>query len=389
MNCEACGHSNEELARFCMECGGALELVCDGCGASIPPKARFCSQCGQAQGTSATKNPSRAESSHLPDATVVEADADSDVEIPPAAGERRQLTVMFCDLVGSTALAQRLDPEDYRDVVNAYQDVCASAVKRFDGHIAQFLGDGVLVYFGFPRAHEDDAERAVRAALAIQTALTERNTRGPSADRVAVSARIGIHTGPVVVGGPGRDGGQQALALGGTINIAARLEATAEADGIVISQTTLRLVPGLFITRSLGTPELKGVNESIHVHAVDRVAAIGSRLGYTGHVSNLAGREPALDASPVIPSGLSFGYGSAELKSPVKIPIPIDTPCVNLISAIRESIPLYRFPSPPRLPNSMLSSTPFPAPTPTTYGEKRLPAAYTRSMRDSKTLLGV
>jgi class 3 adenylate cyclase len=116
----------------------------------------------------------------LPDATVVEADADSDVEIPPAAGERRQLTVMFCDLVGSTALAQRLDPEDYRDVVNAYQDVCASAVKRFDGHIAQFLGDGVLVYFGFPRAHEDDAERAVRAALAIQTALTERNTRGPS-----------------------------------------------------------------------------------------------------------------------------------------------------------------------------------------------------------------
>jgi hypothetical protein len=127
------------------------------------------------------------------------------------------------------------------------------------------------------------------------------------------------------VGWPGRDGGQQALALGGTINIAARLEATAEADGIVISQTTLRLVPGLFITRSLGTPELKGVNESIHVHAVDRVAAIGSRLGYTGHVSNLAGREPALDASPVIPSGLSFGYGSAELKSPVKTPI-LDIP---------------------------------------------------------------
>ena len=98
---------------------------------------------------------------------------------------------------------------------------------------------------------------------------------------------------------------------------------------------------------------------------------------------------PRWDPSPVIPSDLSFGYLSAELKSPVKIPIPIDTPCVNLISAIRESIPPYRFPSPPRLPNSMLSSTPFPAPTPTTYGEKRLPAAYTRSMRDSKTLLGV
>ena len=152
MRCEACQHENTSVARFCESCGGALGRACAGCGAALSETARFCSQCGRA------------------------ADAD-DLEAPAAApaGERRQLTVIFCDLVGSTALGQRLDPEDLRDVLAAYHDACSAAVKSFEGHVAQYLGDGVLVYFGFPLAHEDDADRAVRTALAIQSSLAVMN----------------------------------------------------------------------------------------------------------------------------------------------------------------------------------------------------------------------
>src|SRR5215510_14044610 len=142
--------------------------------------------------------------------------------LPTPDAERRQLTVLFCDLVESTRLASQLDPEDYREVVQAYHEACAKVIARFDGHIAQYLGDGLLVYFGYPQAHEDDAQRAVRAGLGIVEALDQLNTRLAQERRMNLAVRLGVHTGLVVVGDVGGGTRQEQLALGETPNLAAR-----------------------------------------------------------------------------------------------------------------------------------------------------------------------
>src|SRR5262245_41377867 len=152
--------------------------------------------------------------------------------------ERRQLTVMFCDLVDSTKLSSQLDPEDYRDMVRAYQRVCSEVITRFDGHIAQLLGDGLLVYFGYPHAHEDDAQRAVRAGLSILTALGDLNQGRQQAKGIQLAIRIGTHTGLVVVGDMGGGGRQEQLALGETPNIAARIQGLAQPNTFAVSEAT-------------------------------------------------------------------------------------------------------------------------------------------------------
>src|SRR5262249_18457906 len=133
--------------------------------------------------------------------------------------ERRQLTVLFCDLVDSTVLASQLDPEDLREVVRAYQETCAKVIARFEGHIAQYLGDGLLVYFGYPLAHEDDAQRAVRAGLGVIEAMGQLNTRLAQERGVQLAVRLGVHTGLVVVGDVGGGARQEQLALGETPNL--------------------------------------------------------------------------------------------------------------------------------------------------------------------------
>src|SRR5262245_35668688 len=156
----------------------------------------------------------------------------------PADAERRQLTVLFCDLVESTALSTRLDPEDLREVIRAYQTTCAEVIQRFEGHIAQYLGDGLLVYFGYPQAHEDDAQRAVRAGLDMLTAMGTLHTRLEREESVRLAIRVGIHTGPVVVGEMGGGGRHEQLALGETPNIAARLQSLATPNSVVIGERT-------------------------------------------------------------------------------------------------------------------------------------------------------
>ena len=168
--------------------------------------------------------------------------------------ERRQLTVLFCDLVDSTVLASQLDPEELREVVRAYQETCAKVIARFDGHIAQYLGDGLLVYFGYPLAHEDDAQRAVRAGLGIVEALGQLNTRLGQERGVHLAVRLGIHTGLVVVGEVGGGTRQEQLALGETPNLAARLQGIAAPNTLVISAATFQLLGGFFACQSLGTP---------------------------------------------------------------------------------------------------------------------------------------
>jgi class 3 adenylate cyclase/predicted ATPase len=215
--------------------------------------------------------------------------------MPPqmAEAERRQLTVLFCDLVDSTALSGQLDPEDFREVVRAYQDTCAKVIARFDGHIAQLLGDGLLVYFGYPLAHEDDAQRAVRAGLGMLDSLGQLNTRLGEERGVQLAVRLGVHTGLVVVGEVGGGTRQEQLALGETPNLAARLQGLAAPNTLVISATTFQLLGGFFACQPLGTPPLKGQTQPLAVYRVLYESMARSRLEAVGSAgwTPLVGRE--------------------------------------------------------------------------------------------------
>jgi TOMM system kinase/cyclase fusion protein len=195
-----------------------------------------------------------------------------------ADAERRQLTVLFCDLVDSTRLASQLDPEELRQVVQAYQATCAKVIARFEGHIAQYLGDGLLVYFGYPLAHEDDAQRAVRAGLGMVEAVGQLNTRLEPERGVHLAVRLGIHTGLVVVGDVGDGARQEQLALGETPNIAARLQEMATPNTLVISAATFPLLGGFFACQPLGTPLLKGLAQPLAVYRVLYESMARSRL---------------------------------------------------------------------------------------------------------------
>jgi class 3 adenylate cyclase len=223
--------------------------------------------------------------------TPQEASAHVAPSIPEA--ERRQLTVLFCDLVDSTGLARQLDPEDLREVVRAYQEACAKVIARFEGHIAQYLGDGLLVYFGYPSAHEDDAQRAVRAGLGIVEAMGQLNTRLTQERGVQLAVRLGSHTGLVVVGEVGGGTRQEQLALGETPNLAARLQGLAAPNTLVISAATFHLLGGFFACQPLGTPLLKGFAQPLAVYRVLYESMARSRLeavGSTG-LTPLVGRE--------------------------------------------------------------------------------------------------
>ena len=213
--------------------------------------------------------------------------APRDPPTPPDA-ERRQLTVMFCDLIGSTALSRRLDPEDLREVIGVYHRCVAEAVRRFGGFVAKYMGDGVLIYFGYPQAHEDDAERAVRAGLALVDAV------GALEAPERLRLRIGIATGLVVVGDLiGVGSAQEQAIVGETPNLAARLEALAAPDAIVIAGATRRLLGNLFALRDLGRHEVKGFAEPVKAYAVEGVSTSEGRFESvrSGRLTGFVGRE--------------------------------------------------------------------------------------------------
>ncbi len=200
---------------------------------------------------------------------------DGDPAEPATGAERRQLTVMFCDLVGSTALSAKLDPEDMGEVIRAYHARCSDVVKRWDGHVAKYMGDGVLVYFGYPQAHEDDAERAVAAALEIGTAVSGLTI----GDTERLAARIGIATGLVMVGELIGDGAaREQTVVGETPNLAARLQAIAAPGWAVVSASTRRLAAGMFEFEDLGTMQLKGIVDPVPAWRVIGERAAESRF---------------------------------------------------------------------------------------------------------------
>ena len=193
-------------------------------------------------------------------------------------GERRQLTIFFCDLVDSTSLASRFDPEEWREIMGAYYEACAKVIARFDGHIAQYLGDGLLVYFGYPHAHEDDAQRAVRAGLGIIEAVGQLNPALSDRHGISLAVRLGCHTGLVVVGNEVGGTGHDDMVLGDTPNIAARLEAIAAPNTLVIGALTHQILGGLFTYESLGAPPLKGVSVPIQAYQVLYESTARTRL---------------------------------------------------------------------------------------------------------------
>jgi class 3 adenylate cyclase/predicted ATPase len=211
---------------------------------------------------------------------------------PEDRAERRQVTVMFSDLVGSTALSARIDPEDLREVISAYQKCVANNVQRFGGFVAKYMGDGVLIYFGYPQAHEDDAERAVRAGLDLVAAVGVLKTHAP------LQTRVGIATGLVVVGDLiGTGASQEQAIVGETPNIAARLQGVAEPNSVVIAESTRKLLGNLFELEDLGSQQLRGISEPVWAWAALRPASVESRFEafHAAVLTELVGREEELD----------------------------------------------------------------------------------------------
>jgi class 3 adenylate cyclase len=211
---------------------------------------------------------------------------------PEDRAERRQVTVMFSDLVGSTALSARMDPEDLREVISAYQKCVAETVRRFGGFVAKYMGDGVLIYFGYPQAHEDDAERAVRAGLELVAAVGALKTQAP------LQTRVGIATGLVVVGDLiGSGASQEQAIVGETPNLAARLQGIAEPDSVVIAESTRKLLGNLFQLEDLGAQDLKGISGPVRAWTAIRPASVESRFDalHTSGLTELVGRDEELE----------------------------------------------------------------------------------------------
>jgi class 3 adenylate cyclase/tetratricopeptide (TPR) repeat protein len=253
-------------------------MRCGHCGLENPAGQRFCGGCG-----------SRLEDG--PDAVQPMGAS--------GAGQRRHMTVLFCDLVGSTPLAGSLDPEDWREVLSAYQHACVRAIERFDGYTAQYLGDGVVAYFGYPRAHEDDAQRAVHAGLGIIDEVVPVSDNFRERLGIPLEVRVGLHTGLVVVGemGAGEARSQHDI-VGETPHIAARLQSVAVPGSVVISGDTHALIEGYFETERLGEHELKGVSRPIDVHRAVRPTGAVGRLDVAGarRMTPVMGRNRELES---------------------------------------------------------------------------------------------
>jgi len=280
MKCQSCNSAARDGQRFCEACGAALEKKCLGCGALAPFAARFCGACGSTfsvEAAAPAQATSRSES----------------LRLEPSEGERRQLTVLFADVVGATALSGRLDPEALRTLLRAYQQVCVECADRYGGNIHQYAGDGVLAYFGYPAAHDNDAERAVLAGLDVV-----EGTRRLAADlrqrgEPEIAVRVGIHTGMVVVGEMGAGAAREVHAIGETPNIAARIQGEAAPDSVCVSAATLRLLKTGFRTRTMGLRPLKGVAKDIELFTVEAAETIANREVLRS-TATLIGREREL-----------------------------------------------------------------------------------------------
>ncbi len=271
MRCAQCQAELLPGKRFCHACGAPVELACPRCGGRIKPQFRFCPDCGaslaaEAAGAALSAADDRFArlSRHIPQG-LVEKIRSSKSSI---TGERKLVTVLFCDLVGSTAMAEKMDPEEYHELLEQYLELAFAEIYRVDGIVNQLAGDGMMAVFGAPVAHENAPQRAVHAALAIRDALDAFNRKRAALPERKLRVRIGINTGPVVVGTVGNDFKMDYTAIGDTTNLAARFQSLAEPGMILVSKATHRLVRGFFQVRGAGPFEVKGRREPVGAYEV-------------------------------------------------------------------------------------------------------------------------
>ena len=298
MNCSTCGQDLRAGARFCDGCGTALEVHCGACGEPQRPQARFCDRCGTPLVAAGATSPApaaavpRAPASytprHLAERILTEGRA--------LRGERKDVTVLFVDVQGSTELAGALDPEEFHAVMDGAFQIMLDAVHRWEGTINQFTGDGIMALFGAPIAHEDHARRACHAALEIQRGFTEHAARLRREKGFAIQVRLGLNSGPVIVGAIGDDLRMDYTAQGLTTNLAARMQQAADPGSTLLAPATCRLVDGYFRVRPLGALRIRGATDPVEVFVLEGEGTVVSRLqaSLRRGVSPFRGREAQL-----------------------------------------------------------------------------------------------
>jgi class 3 adenylate cyclase len=282
IGCPACGHGNQDGARFCNQCGSRLEMRCSACDAGNPPGSRFCQACG------APLTPARTTGEAPGGAKRPAGEAGAPAGYTPrhlaervlpraAEGERKQVTVLFADVVNYTALAEDSDPEETHAIMDRCFAILLDEVHRFSGTVNQFTGDGVMALFGAPIAQEDHARLALNAAFCIQRALHDYSAQLRERG-IEFRMRLGLNTGPVVVGRIGDDLRSDYTAVGDTTNVAARMLSLAEPGTIVASENTYRLAQSYFTFESLGRVQVKGRQKPVEAYRVTGLGQVRTRM---------------------------------------------------------------------------------------------------------------
>lgn len=294
MNCPECGIGNPDLARYCGGCGASLSatVACSDCGTRNPRGQKFCNGCGRGLEARAAggPDPKRFTPQHIADKIALSA--------ATLEGERKQVTVMFSDVQSSMELAESVDSETWRTVMDGFYSLLGECVNRFEGTVNKFTGDGAMVLFGAPIAHEDHARRACYAALLLRDEL-ERYARSVRRDYgLSFSARMGLNSGEVVVGGIGHDLNMDYTAIGNTVGLAARMEALAEPDKPYLTKGTAALVEGYFALEDVGELKVKGIEAPVHAFALVGVGSARTRLDVSAGrgLSRFVGRAAELEA---------------------------------------------------------------------------------------------
>ncbi len=273
MKCTNCQFENPDKAKFCIECGAPMEFHCPQCGAITPVTGKFCMECGHNLSQAAEK-PSvdvsfdekiRKIQKYLPEGITEKILSQRD----RIEGERKHVTVMFCDMKGFTALSERLGPEDAYSVMDDVYELLIHKVHDYEGTVNEMTGDGIMALFGAPIALEDAPQRAIRSALAIHREMAKFSDRLKQEKEISapIKMRIGIHTGPVVVGTIGNDLRVEFKAVGDTVNLASRIEKLAEPGTTYVTEATYKLTEGLFLFEALGEKEIKGKQEAVLINS--------------------------------------------------------------------------------------------------------------------------
>ncbi|MFQ6029368.1 MAG: adenylate/guanylate cyclase domain-containing protein, partial [Dehalococcoidia bacterium] len=288
-SCPTCQASNPAGARFCMTCGGTLVSECGNCGVELPAEAKFCLNCGHqvAEGQVAPAPPQLRQ--YIPQELLSKLEGSQTGG--SVQGERRIVTMVFCDVRGSTAAAEQLDPEEWTEIMNGAFEHLIAPVYRYEGTVARLMGDAILAFFGAPIAHEDDPQRAVLAGLDIVQGIVPYREEIKRKWGLDFQIRVGINTGLVVVGEVGSDLRVEYTAMGDAINLAARMEQTAQPNTVQVAEDTYRLIAPLFEVEDLGGIEVKGKSEPVRAYRVLNLKEDPGRLrGIEGLDAPLIGR---------------------------------------------------------------------------------------------------